>query len=69
MEASTSSGEIPQRRKDALKGYRDVCIFVLLMFIFNRYVFLQKMRNHEAISESLKNRECDITLKTSQLHF
>ncbi|KIK08900.1 hypothetical protein K443DRAFT_671956 [Laccaria amethystina LaAM-08-1] len=36
-QASTSSGTIDQRRKDALKNYRD------------------KMRNHEANSESLKN--------------
>ncbi|KAG5647490.1 26S proteasome subunit rpt4 [Asterophora parasitica] len=36
-QASTSSGAIDQRRKDALKAYRD------------------KMRNHEASSESLKN--------------
>ncbi|KAG6821214.1 26S proteasome subunit rpt4 [Arthromyces matolae] len=37
MEASSSSGAIDQRRKDALKAYRE------------------KMRNHEANSESLKN--------------
>ncbi|TRM65536.1 P-loop containing nucleoside triphosphate hydrolase protein [Schizophyllum amplum] len=36
-QASTSSGAMDQRRKDALKGYRE------------------KMRNHEANSESLKN--------------
>ncbi|KAF7982593.1 hypothetical protein HWV62_27611 [Athelia sp. TMB] len=36
-QASTSSGEIDERRQAALKGYRD------------------KMRNHEAISQSLKN--------------
>ncbi|KAG5651232.1 26S proteasome subunit rpt4 [Sphagnurus paluster] len=37
MDPSTSSGAIDQRRKDALKAYRE------------------KMRNHEANSESLKN--------------
>ncbi|KZP16581.1 26S proteasome regulatory complex ATPase RPT4 [Athelia psychrophila] len=36
-QASTSSGDIDERRQAALKGYRD------------------KMRNHEAISQSLKN--------------
>jgi hypothetical protein len=56
MEASTSSGAIDERRKNALKTYRDVGPLLSSILIYS--LSFQKMRAHEASSESLKNRAC-----------
>lgn len=53
---STSSGEMDQRRKDALKAYRAVCC-VRLCPECSDFLAQQKMKDHETNSETLKNRE------------
>jgi 26S proteasome regulatory subunit T4 len=51
---STSSGAMDQRRKDALKGYREVAYYFIRLLAL--LIGVQKMRSHEASSDSLKNR-------------
>jgi 26S proteasome regulatory subunit T4 len=54
---STSSGAMDERRKAALQSYRDVSAhFLCAPSVF--ILVVQKMVQHETISQSLKNREC-----------
>jgi hypothetical protein len=41
-QASTSSGAIDQRRQDALKGYRDVCIYIMSNL---RFLLIEQSEN------------------------